>query len=85
MYRFNTHKIMITPIVVVSSRICMNWIPSNCCFKFFCAISYMCVFVQCLANVSIISGMLDGYGKGQEAPTITFYMIKARINRYLQA
>jgi hypothetical protein len=29
--------------------------------------------------------MLEGYGKGQETPTITFYMIKARINRYLQA
>jgi hypothetical protein len=29
--------------------------------------------------------VLEGYGKGQEAPTITFYMIKAKINRYLQA
>jgi len=76
---------MITPIVVVTSKVCKYWIPSNCCSKVFCTISYMCVFVQCLTNVSIISGMLEGYGKGQETPTITFYMIKARINRYLQA
>jgi hypothetical protein len=45
----------------------------------------MCVFVQCLANVNIINGVFEGYGKGQETPTITFYMIKAKINRYLEA
>jgi hypothetical protein len=36
----------------------------------------MCVFVQRPTDVSIgflISGVLEGYGKGQEAPTITFY------------
>jgi hypothetical protein len=36
----------------------------------------MCVFVQCLADVNIgllINGVLERYGKGQEAPTTTFY------------
>jgi hypothetical protein len=35
----------------------------------------MCVFVQCLVDVNIgffINDVLEGYGKGQEAPTITF-------------
>jgi hypothetical protein len=36
----------------------------------------MCVFVQCLADVNVglfINGVLEGYGKGQEAPTTIFY------------
>jgi len=47
----------------------------------------MCVFVQCLVDVNIgllISGVLEGYEKGQRHQPLHFIMIKARINRYLQ-